>query len=224
MEVQYLGHSSFRLKGKDGVVITDPYGGVGFSFPSAKADIVTVSHQHADHNNLVPVKPVKDGDKVFAITQAGEYDAKGITVFGYPTFHDSVEGAERGRNIIFSIFVDDVHVLHLGDLGHTLTEKDLENFSDVDVLLCPVGGHFTIDPQQAVEVISAIEPKYVIPMHFKTAAHDVATYGELATLEDFMTKFGKTVTPQDKLVINASKSAGEEEVETQLIVLEPKNA
>lgn len=224
MEVQYLGHSSFRLKGKDGIVITDPYGGVGFSFPSTKADVVTVSHEHGDHNNLVPIKAAKDGGKVHVINQAGEYDMGGVTVYGYPSFHDSVQGAERGKNVMFSIFVDDVHILHLGDLGHTLTEKDMEEMTDVDVLLIPVGGVYTIDSQQAVEIISAIEPKYVIPMHYKTAAHDQETYGGMTTLEEFMTKFGKTVAPQDKLVINASKSAGEEEIETQLVVLEPKNA
>lgn len=221
MEVQYLGHSSFRLKGKDGIVVTDPYNNsVGFSFPATKADIVTVSHQHTDHNNLLAVKPMKD--KVFTIEQAGEYDVGGITVYGYSLWHDESAGGERGRNIAYSIFVDDVHILHLGDLGHKLTEKQLEDFTEVDILLCPVGGVFTIDPQKAIEVIASIEPRVVIPMHYMTSEHDQKTFEGMATLEEFLSKSGKTVVPQEKLVYNAVK-ASEEEIETLFVVLEPKH-
>lgn len=224
MEVQYLGHSSFKIKGKDGVVITDPYASsVGFPFPSNKADVVTISHHHADHDNILPIKPAGERKNVFVIDQAGEYEVGGITVFGYPTFHDSANGAERGKNIIYSIYVDDVHILHLGDLGHTLTEKQTEEITDVDILLCPVGGTFSLDPQQAVDVIAALEPRMIVPMHYRTPRHDAGEFGQLATLEEFMTKFGKTVTPQEKLVVSAVKSTSEDAVETQLIVLEPKN-
>jgi L-ascorbate metabolism protein UlaG (beta-lactamase superfamily) len=221
MEVQYLGHSSFRLKGKEGVVITDPYNNsVGFSFPASKADVVTVSHPHSDHNNLLAVKPMKD--RVFGIEQAGEYDVGGVTVYGYSLWHDDSEGEERGRNIAYSIFVDDVHVLHLGDLGHKLTEKQLGDFTEVDILLCPVGGEFTIDPQKAIDVIAAIEPRVVIPMHYRTPEHDQTTFGALATLEEFLAKAGKTVVPQEKLVYNAAK-ASDDEIDTLFVVLEPKH-
>ncbi len=221
MEVQYLGHSSFRLKGKEGVVVTDPYSrSVGFAFPAAKADVVTVSHQHEDHNNVLAVKPMKE--KVFRIENAGEYDVGGVTVYGFSLWHDEEEGAQRGRNIAYSIFIDDVHILHLGDLGHPLTEKQLEDFSNVDILLCPVGGEYTIDPQQAVDTIIAIEPRIVIPMHYRTSEHDEKTFGNLATLEEFLSKASKTVTAQEKLVYNATK-ASEEEVDTVFMVLEPKH-
>lgn len=223
MEVQYLGHSAFRLKGKEGVVVTDPYGSsVGFSFPSGtKADMVTVSHDHGDHNNVLAVKPASR-DKVFVIDHAGEYDVGGVTVFGHLLWHDDKDGAERGRNIAYSIFVDDVHILHLGDLGHKLTDKQLEEMTEVDILLCPVGGEFTIDAQQALEVIASIEPRVVIPMHYKTSEHDQSVYGQMSTLEEFLTKAGKTVTPQEKLVYTAAKS-NDEEVETLFVVLEPKH-
>lgn len=224
MEITYLGHSSFRLKGKEGIVVTDPFGTAGkMKMPTVKADVVTVSHHHPDHDNVLAVKSnAVSGVQPFVIDQAGEYEVKGITVFGYPTWHDDQEGAQRGRNIAYSIFLDNVHVLHLGDLGHILPDKQVEEMPDIDILLCPVGGVYTIDPQQAVDAISKLEPAYVIPMHYKTESHDAAEFGELATLDEFLQKYGKTAVPQDKLVITAKSS--EEETETQLVVLEVKTA
>lgn len=223
MEIQYLGHSCFRLKGKEGTVVTDPYGSmVGWKLPAIKADVVTVSHQHEDHNNILGVKSISDRPRPFIVDQAGEYEVGGITVFGHPTWHDGQQGVERGRNIIFSIYLDGVHILHLGDLGHTLPDNVIEEVGDVDVLLCPVGGVFTIDPQRALDTISAIEPDVVIPMHYRSPAHDQAGFGELSTLEDFMQKYGKTAVAQEKLVVSARSS--DEEAETQLVVLEPKTA
>lgn len=200
--------------------MTDPYGMMaGWKLPALKADVVTVSHQHEDHNHVLGVKAMGEGSP-FVIDQAGEYEVGGITVFGYPTWHDSQQGSERGRNTIYSIYLDGVHVMHLGDLGHQLTQGMIEEMGDIDVLLVPVGGVFTIDPQGAVEVIASLEPDIVIPMHYRTPAHDPQAFGELATLEDFLQKYGKTAAPQEKLLVN-SKST-DEEAETQLIVLETK--
>jgi L-ascorbate metabolism protein UlaG (beta-lactamase superfamily) len=222
MEIHYFGHSCFRLKGKEGVVVTDPFGTMaGWKLPPLKADVVTVSHPHEDHNNILAVKPMAEGQKPFIIDQAGEYEVRGITVFGYPTWHDSQQGGERGSNIVFSIFLDGVHVLHLGDLGHKLPESVLEEIGEVNVLLCPVGGAFTIDPQGALDAISAIEPDVVIPMHYRTPSHG-SEFASLATLEEFLQKYGKTAAAQEKLVMSAK--IGEEEAETQLVVLEQKTA
>ena len=121
---------------------------------------------------------------------------------------------------MFSIYLDGVHVLHLGDLGHTLDEKALQNIEDVDILLCPVGGKFTLSPSHAVEVINSLEPTVVIPMHFRTPEHDVEKFGEMGTLEEFTKIFGKTATPTDKFSFTLSKT--EEEIETQLVILQPK--
>lgn len=221
MEIAYFGHACFRLKGKEGVVVTDPYGMmVGWKLPAMKADVVTISHQHEDHNNILGVKSMGEQSSPFLIDQAGEYEVGGITVFGYPTFHDGQQGAERGKNIMYSIFLDGVHVLHLGDLGHELTQSMIEEIGDVDVLLCPVGGKFTIDPQAAVEVIHSLEPDIVIPMHYKTPVHSPENFGEMATLEEFLQKYGKTAAAQEKLVVSGKSS--DEEAETQLVVLEPK--
>lgn len=221
MDIQFLGHSSFRLKGKEGIVVTDPYGSsVGFPFPSVKADIVTVSHQHADHNNLLAVKPTPQRNEVFVIQNAGEYEVSGISVYGYPTWHDEVKGAERGRNIAFSIFLDGVHILHLGDLGHELDETTLQSIPEVDILLCPVGGHFGISPKQASIVIGALEPSVVIPMHYRTSEH-ADDFAAVATLEEFLKEYGKTAAPTDKF--SFTKKALVEETETQLVILQPKN-
>lgn len=222
MDIQYVGHSCFRIRGKEGVVVTDPYDPkmVGLPAPGVKADIVTISHDHGDHNNSAGVKPF-NRDEVFVIDHPGEYEVQGITVVGYPSFHDAQQGAERGKNIMFSIFLDNVHILHLGDLGHTLDEKTIEDIPDIDVLLCPVGGHFTINPAQAAEVISSLEPAYVVPMHYRTDQHKAETFAEVVTLPDFLTQYGKQAGEQDKLQLSGPKGS-EEEIETQLVVLTPK--
>ncbi len=204
-------------------MVTDPYGlMVGWKLSTLKADVVTVSHQHQDHNNVLGVKSNSDQPKPFLIDQAGEYEVGGITVFGHPTWHDQQQGAARGINLIFSIYLDGVHVLHLGDLGHQLSESQIEEIGDIDVLLVPVGGAITLDPQGAMEVIAALEPGVVIPMHYRTPSHDQKIFGELVDLADFVQKYGKTASPQEKLVISARTS--EEEAETQLVLLEPKIA
>lgn len=221
MDIQYVGHSSFRLRGKEGLVITDPFdSSVGFAMPALRADVVTVSHDHYDHANFTAVKATANREKPFIVREAGEYEVSGITVFGHHSWHDDQKGAERGANIMYSIFLDDIHILHLGDLGHKLDQKTIEQIPDVDVLLCPVGGVFTIDAKVASEVISALEPAVVIPMHYKTDQHDQEKFGELATVEDFMKEYGKTAQPQDKLTLSGGKMS--EETETQLVVLNPK--
>ncbi|MCD8485073.1 MBL fold metallo-hydrolase [Candidatus Woesebacteria bacterium] len=221
MDIQYVGHSCFRLRGKEGIVITDPFqSSVGFSMPALRADVVTLSHDHGDHNHADGVKATASRENPFVIREAGEYEVGGITVFGYPSWHDDQKGEERGRNIMYSIFLDDVHVLHLGDLGHKLDQKTIEAIPAVDVLLCPVGGIYTINAKVASEVISSLEPATVIPMHYRTDQHDTETFGELATVEDFMKEYGKTAQPQDKLRLTGGKAA--EETETELVVLDAK--
>lgn len=221
MDIQYVGHSCFRLRGKEGLVITDPFhSSVGFTLPKLSADVITVSHDHEDHNAVEAVKATAARKKPFIISHPGEYEVQGISVYGYPSFHDASHGEERGKNIMYSIFLDGVHILHLGDLGHVLDEQMINEIPDVDVLLVPVGGTYTIDPAQAIEVISLLEPAYVIPMHFRTSQHDQGTFGSLATEEDFSQKYGKQPKNTDKLTLNGPKSG--EETETQLIILEAK--
>jgi L-ascorbate metabolism protein UlaG (beta-lactamase superfamily) len=198
MHLTYLGHSCFKIQDKitaDGVtVLTDPYDkSVGLRAPSLEADIVTISHGHPDHNNKGAIR-----GSVFVIDSAGEYDVKGVLVEGIDSFHDEKSGAERGHNIIYRITVDDVSIVHLGDLGHILDTKQLEHLSGADILLIPVGGRYTIDAKKAVEVVSQIEPRIVIPMHYKTEGVKL----EIDGVEKFVKELGLKPRTEDKLKIS----------------------
>ncbi len=217
MEITYLGHSAFKLKGKDGTVVIDPYADeTGLKFPNVSADIVVMSHDHKDHNAVEKVKGTARRPEPFLISNPGEYEVGGISVFGTPTFHDDERGAKRGENTVFTVFIDDVRVCHLGDLGHELTNEQVSSIGTIDVLLCPVGGEYTINPKQAVAVIQQLEPTYVIPMHYKSEKHTAAMFEPLKTLADFLKEYGTSPTPQPKLVVEKNKMPEEE---TVLVVL-----
>lgn len=216
MEITYLGHSCFRLKGNLGTVITDPFDSyIGFNLPSASADIVTISHDHKDHNNYKAINGTARREKPFIITHPGEYEVGGISVFGVKTDHDASGGAERGSNIVYTVLIDDLKVCHLGDLGHELTQEQLTEIGQADVLLLPVGGVFTIGADQALKIAQAMEPSYIVPMHYKTAKHDANVFGDMATLEDFMKEFGSEIVPVPKLVISKDRLPEE----TEMVVL-----
>ena len=191
MEIAYLGHSCFKVKTKSGVVVTDPYGKIGtMKLPALSADLVTVSHAHADHNNIDAVAGTARREKPFVITQPGEYEVEGISVFGYPTFHDNKEGAERGGNTIYIIQAEGLRLLHLGDLGHPLSEKLLDELDTVDLVMVPTGGYYTMDGKVASDVVASLEPSYVLPMHYRTPQHDEKTFGEVTGVEPFVTAYG----------------------------------
>lgn len=216
MEITYHGHSCFKFKGKAGTVVTDPYHEyVGFKMPSLSADVVTVSHDHKDHNQISAITGTARKPKPFIINEAGEYEVGGISVFGVVTAHDANGGVERGQNIVFTSVLDDVKVCHLGDLGHELSNDQLNQIGSVDVLIVPVGGVFTINPALAVKTIRAIEPYIVIPMHYKTDQHAGEVFGELATLGDFMKEYGADVPPVAKLTVDRNRLPEE----TQLVVM-----
>lgn len=213
MTITYHGHSTFKLKGKRGTVVTDPYNkSVGFELPTMSADIVTVSHEHDDHNNADAVRGTSRRDQPFVIRKPGEYEVGGISVFGVGAYHDSHKGEERGASTIYTILLDELRVCHLGDLGHELTQQHIDAIGVVDVLLIPVGGKYTITAGQAVKVIRSLEPSIVIPMHYKTEAHDQATYGEMTTQEDFLKEYGVDVQPEAKLEVEYGRLPEETEV------------
>jgi len=215
MEITYLGHSSFRIKAKTGTVVTDPYDdSVGFKFPQVEADIVTISHDHLDHNQSKKVE-----GHPFVIEAAGEYEIKEIFVIGVDTYHDSSSGTQRGRNTCFVFEMEGLRIGHLGDLGHPLKEESLEEIGNLDILMVPVGGVFTIDPRQAEEVIGQIEPSIVIPMHFRTDSHDTKLYGQLSTLEAFTKQVGGNFQTLPKLIVSKEKLPEEQEI----VILEPKH-
>ena len=167
MKVKWLGHACFLLTSESGLrIITDPYTagvfGLNYAPPAETADIVTVSHDHADHNNVAAVKGNPQ-----VVQGVASHEAKGIQFKGLATAHDQSSGKERGSNTIFCFTVDGINVCHLGDLGHDLSDQTVADIGDVDVLLIPVGGNFTIDAAGANGVCQKLAPKVVIPMHFK---------------------------------------------------------
>lgn len=165
MRIEWLGHACFLITGRTGVrLVTDPFNEqVGYPVPRVHADIVTVSHDHFDHNATQYIK----GNPI-VVRNPGEHSVKGVPIKGVATFHDRAQGKDRGPNTAFKITVDGVSVCHLGDLGHILEQNQLAALGRVDVLLVPVGGTYTIDPQEAAEVVKQINPVVVIPMHYKT--------------------------------------------------------
>ncbi len=183
MNITWLGHSSFLVKGKNATLVTDPFdsGSTGLKFPKVEADIVTISHDHADHN-----APRNVGGNPKIITNPGEYEIKEVSIFGVPTFHDNQKGKERGKNTVFTIHMDDIRLCHLGDLGHKLSEETLGEIGTVDILFVPVGGVYTLDASTASDVVSNIDPKIVVPMHYKVAN---LSY-DLADVEDFVKETG----------------------------------
>jgi len=210
MEIQYFGHSCFRIKGKNAILLTDPFSSeIGLKMNKTSADIVIISHQHYDHNNSAVVIGTTKRQNPFIISGPGEYEISGVFVYGLASFHDQVKGAKRGANTIYVINMDGIKLAHLGDLGHRLTDEQLEEVNGVDILFVPVGGKYTIDAQQAVEVVGQIEPRIVIPMHYKLPGLKVV----LAPVEEFLKNMGmEEVNPQDKLIITKEKLPEEREV------------
>ncbi|OGM29138.1 hypothetical protein A2801_01835 [Candidatus Woesebacteria bacterium RIFCSPHIGHO2_01_FULL_41_10] len=201
MDIIYLGHSSFKLSTSKGPnVLTDPYDPemLGFSFPKISAEIVTVSHDHGDHNRS---DLVSDVQKV--ISGPGEYEVNGVSVIGIGSYHDDKKGAERGKNTMYVIEMEGLRIAHLGDLGHKLSEGQATKLGDIDVLFIPVGGEYTINVETAIEVVHSIEPKVIIPMHYKAAGINEKTFAKLAPLEEFVSAIGLNSEEMTKLTVKA---------------------
>lgn len=179
--------------------------------PNFNADLVLVSHGHEDHNNTEGLK-----GKPFIIDNPGEYEKNGVFVQGIDSFHDNVEGKERGKNTIFVIEVEEMRFCHLGDFGQKqLTDEQLDKIGHVDILMIPVGGTFTIDAHDAAKVIGQIEPKIVIPMHYALPKLKV----EIDGVDAFLKAMGKKETvAQDKLTMKASLLPKESDME--IVVLQ----
>lgn len=170
MKVDYLGHSCFCLTESTGVtVVTDPYSEeIGYKMPKVKADIVTVSHKHYDHDNISAI----DGNPI-VIYEPKLTDVHGVTVTGVKTYHDKQKGKKRGENVIFKYRMDGIDICHLGDIGHECTSQLVESLLPVNILLIPVGGNFTIDAETAYDYVEKLMPDIVIPMHYKTKSLNI---------------------------------------------------
>ncbi len=205
MEIVWLGHACFRLRGREATIVTDPCPpSTGYAIGKPTADIVTVSHYHDDHSYL---KGVAGSPTV--IDGPGEYEVHGAFITGIGTYHDRRKGEEQGANVAFVVEMEEIRVCHLGDLGHTPTPEQVEEMSGADVLLVPVGGQTTLDGTAAAEVVNLLEPRLVIPMHYRTeAAQD-----RLEPPDRFLREMGaKALEPQPKLTVTATSLPHEMQV------------
>lgn len=211
MDVTWHGHACFRLRGRSATAVTDPYPpSLGPKLAKFECDLVTLSHAHENHSYLAATKDA------FVVEGPGEYEVKGVGVTGIPTFHDAAGGAEYGRNTVFLLEIDDVRVCHLGDLGHRLDDELTERLGTVDILLVPVGGTKTLTPALAAEVVRLVEPRYVVPMHFSFPG----VKANLGGVDTFLKEMGLTQgEPLPRLSVQSSSSS---EVETKVVVLEPR--
>lgn len=164
MTINWYGQSCFRLESKDVGLLIDPFSKeIGLRAPRLNDNIFVVTHEHYDHNNLEGAS----GDAL-VIRGPGEYEAKGVFIQGFSSYHDKSEGKERGLNTIYLINMEDMSICHLGDLGQDkLNQEQLDAIGDIDILMIPVGGRYTVDGQEAAEIVTQLEPKIIIPMHYK---------------------------------------------------------
>ncbi len=170
MKIKYLGHAAFALTSRGGTrVVLDPFeagaydGAVGYPPINETAEIVLLSHTHPDHGYA---EAVKGNPKV--ISSPGSTSVGEAKITGVASFHDETRGSQRGSNIAFTVEMDGLRLTHLGDLGHPLSDNEAAKIGKPDILLIPVGGFFTIDASTAAKVVDKLNPRIVVPMHYKT--------------------------------------------------------
>ncbi len=213
MKIKWLGHASFLITSDTGIkIITDPYktgGPLSYGEITESADIVTISHEHGDHNNPAAVRGNPE-----IIKGAGTKEVKKINFKGLPTYHDAGGGKQRGANTIFCFEADGIKVCHLGDLGHQLSNKEIAEMGKVDIILAPVGGNFTIDAKGATDVCSKLSPKVIMPMHYK---NDKCGY-PISGVDEFLQN-KKNVSKLDVSEVEFKKE--KLPTTTQIVVLKP---
>jgi L-ascorbate metabolism protein UlaG (beta-lactamase superfamily) len=197
MDLTWLGHACFRMRGREGVVLADPPDPKsGHAIPKTEAQVVTISHDHPGHASLRSV-----GGEPVVLRGPGEYEVREVLVTGVSTFHDDEKGATRGRNTVFAIRLDDLVVCHLGDLGHELSAADLERIGDVDIVLVPISGaDVNLPAAKAAEVVHQLEPRVVVPMSYDPEAKKKDT-----PFDRLLHELGvKDLTPVSKLSVTRS--------------------
>lgn len=215
MNIIWYGQSCFRIQSKDIILVTDPFDrAIGLRPPFGAADIATISHDHIDHSNHEVLK----GD-YFVVDSAGEYEVKKVVIKGIDSFHDNKEGKEQGPNVIYKIEMEDLKICHLGDFGQdNFTNGQLERIGQVDILFIPIGGVSTIDGKKAQDIIAQIEPRLVIPMHYKIKGL-TGEFAKLDTAEKFCKENGISMSDAvDKLSIK-KKELPQDEAKVVLMKL-----
>ena len=212
MEIRWKGHSCFEIKNKNSTIVVDPYGDIGLGNLKVKANVVLVTHEHSDHNNISAVVPVSEESKLLVIKGPGEYEVGGVMIDGIMLPHDDKGGEERGFVTAYTIHSEEITICHLGDVGAPLTTEQIDALDGVDILLIPVGGGPTVDAEAAVKIVNQIEPRIVIPMHYDEPG--------LKHKFDDISKFIKEIglVPQEQETLKTTKSGLPAE-EMQLVVL-----
>lgn len=216
MDIRWFGQSFFEIvtdtEDKKGIKIYfDPYNeSIGLKPPSLnEADVVLKSHNHPDHNNVGLFK-----NPGIVIDTPGEYSVKGVDIRGYLTYHDTKEGQEYGTNVVYSMESENIRIVHLGDLGHLLEEKQAREIDGVDILFIPVGGPHSISAKDAVKTIKQLEPKIAIPMHYEIPGLKT----KLGDLDAFCKEMGIcAAAPIKKLSVKAGNLMGKE---MEVVVME----
>lgn len=185
MKIRWKGHACFFIECSGKIIVTDPFAD-SYGYPPIRdtADIVTVSHDHNDHNAWQNLS-----GNPLVIKQVGDFELGGIYIKGVASYHDQKKGLLRGQNTIYRIKAEGITLAHMGDLGHILSREQVEALGKIDILLLPVGGTYTIDAEQAKQVLEQINPAIVIPMHFKTPAITLP----ITPVEAFISKFARAV-------------------------------
>ncbi len=200
MDIYWYGQSCFRIKGRTATILIDPFAPefIGLKLPKdLEADIVLSTHNHKDHNNTAAV-----GGNPLVVTGPGEYEKSGVSIAGVGTYHDNQSGVQRGANTIYHLLIDGVNIVHLGDLGHVLTEEQASQIDATDILMVPVGGLYTIDAEAAAQVVSQLEPRIIIPMHYKIPGLTT----DLAEVDPFLKEMGaEGVQGVSKLTVTKDK-------------------
>ncbi len=188
MIIRWNGHSCFTVEGDNTTIVLDPHDGksIGIRPPRLRADIVLVSHDHFDHNAVKTVAGTPTVIQAPFAGKAGDVEIK--TIMGY---HDRENGAKRGEMRLYKFRIDGINMLHCGDLGHVPTEEMLKEIGEVDILFVPVGGVFTIEPEEAKQTIKLINPRVAIPMHYRIGGLSLS----IRPLSDFTDLF-----PEDTII------------------------
>jgi L-ascorbate metabolism protein UlaG (beta-lactamase superfamily) len=197
VDITWLGHSCFRIRGSQAVIITDPFPpGLGYTLGKQAADIVTISHPHPSHSYAQGINSAHR-----LVKGPGEYEISDVLILGITTYHDAVKGQSKGKNTVYLVEVDGVTLCHLGDIGHILTDAQIEELGNVDILMVPVGGVSTINASMAAQIVRKVEPKVVIPMHYQTPK----TTRDLEPVQGFLKEMGQAqVEPRPKFTVSRS--------------------
>lgn len=214
-EIYYLGHAAFKIKTNEATVIIDPFDPrfVGLPWNKQIADLVLITHSHEDHDYSAGIE-----GSPYIVKNPGEYEVKGIQVFGLPAYHDKKKGEDRGNMILYLIEVEGIVIAHLGDLGHSLDQEQLKQLENVDILMIPVGNPNALSVKEAVETVKELEPSIVVPMHYlvEGMTDTWKKWGHLP-LKTFLSEYGaEEGEAVEKIKIKSRDDLGEE---TKVVVM-----